>query len=324
MCTSIIYKTKDSYFGRTLDNEIFYDSSIVLTPRNYTFTFKNKKNINNHYAILGMAVISKDYPLYFDAINEKGVGIAGLNFLGNAHYNDMVEGKDNIAPYELIPWILGQCKNIHEVLKLIKDINIIGIKFSNKFPISKLHWLICDKDQCITVESLKDGIHVYKNTLGVLTNNPPFPFQVCNLSNYRHLSPKQPKNNFSPNIHIPLYSRGMGAIGLPGDLSSESRFVRAAFLKENSVSGDSEEESISQFFHVLDSVNQPRGCCEVRDGKYEITIYTSCCNLDKGIYYYTAYDNHQITAVYMHNENLDTSALYTYPFIQTMEINKLN
>lgn len=324
MCTLITYKTKDFYFGRNLDYDIFYDSNIVLTPRNYTFTFKNEESINNHYAILGMATISKDYPLYYDAFNEKGVGMAALSFVGNAFYNESVQCKDNIAPYEFIPWILGQCKNVDEALQLIKDINIIDVPFSKKYPLAKLHWLICDRERCITVESLKDGLHVYKNPLGVLTNNPPFPFQVLNLSNYRHLSPRQPKNTFSKNLHLPLYSRGMGAIGLPGDLSSESRFVRAAFLKENSVSGDSEEESISQFFHVLDSVNQPRGCCEVRDGKYEITIYTSCCNLDKGIYYYTAYDNHQITAVYMHNENLDTSALYTYPFIQTMEINKLN
>ena len=112
----------------------------------------------------------------------------------------------------------------------------------------------------------------------------------------------------------------MGALGLPGDLSSASRFARAAFTRLHSVSGDSEEESVGQFFHILGSVEQPRGCREVADGKYEITIYTSCCNATRGIYYYTTYTNHQITAVDMHRENLDGNELIHYPMLQQERI----
>ena len=104
-------------------------------------------------------------------------------------------------------------------------------------------------------------------------------------------------------------------MGLPGDLSSASRFAKVAFTKMNSASGDSEMESVGQFFHILGSVHQQRGCCEVAEGKYEITLYTSCCNADKGIYYYTTYTNHQITAVDMHRENLDGTELARYPLI---------
>jgi len=112
----------------------------------------------------------------------------------------------------------------------------------------------------------------------------------------------------------------MGALGLPGDLSSRSRFVRAAFVKMNSVSGAAESKSVSQFFHILGSVDQIRGCCEVRDREYETTIYTSCCNTDKGIYYYTTYDNHQITAVNMHKEKLDDIFLIRYPLVSEEQI----
>ena len=112
-----------------------------------------------------------------------------------------------------------------------------------------------------------------------------------------HISSKQPVNTFADDLTLTAYSRGMGALGLPGDLSSASRFARVAFTKMNSISGDSEAESISQFFHILGSVDQQRGCCEVTEGKYEITLYTSCCNATKGIYYYTTYENHQISAV---------------------------
>ena len=174
------------------------------------------------------------------------------------------------------------------------------------------------------MEAVQEGIKIYDNPVGVLTNNPPFDKQMFALNNYMHLSTKSPENTFAAGLDLQRYSRGMGAIGLPGDLSSQSRFVRVAFTKMNSISGDGENESVSQFFHILNSVDQQRGCCELDDGKYEITIYTSCCNADKGIYYYTSYDNHQITAVDMHRENLDGNALVRYPIIKEEQIRMQN
>ena len=207
------------------------------------------------------------------------------------------------------------CKNVQEAKEKIKHVKLVDTPFNSQFPLAQLHWIIADKTGAITVESMQDGLHVYDNPVGVLTNNPPFEFQMAALSNYRALSPKQPENTFGQGIELTAYSRGMGAIGLPGDLSSQSRFIRVAFTKLNSKSGDGENESISQFFHILGSVDQQRGCCEVNDGKYEITLYTSCCNCDKGIYYYKTYDNSQITAVDMHRENLDSQKIIRYPAI---------
>ena len=324
MCTAATYKTKDGYFGRTLDYEFSYGDEITITPRNYQFNFRNTESMNTHYAIIGMAYVAGNYPLYYDAINEKGLGIAGLNFVGNAAYNKPVENKNNIDQFELIPWILGQCSTVKDAKALLDNINIIDTPFSAELPLAQLHWIISDKDEAITVESMADGLHIYDNPVGILTNNPPFNIQMFSLNNYMNLSPKNPENKFSDKLPLHPYSRGMGAIGLPGDLSSASRFAKVAFTKMNSVSGDSEEESVSQFFHILGSVDQQRGCCEVHDGKYEITIYTSCCNLDKGIYYYTTYNNHQISAVDMHRENLDSDKLVRYPIILNQNINFQN
>lgn len=161
---------------------------------------------------------------------------------------------------------------------------------------------------------------IYDNPAGVLTNNPPFPQQMFQLNNYMHLSPRQPVNTFSKDLPLNTYSRGMGALGLPGDLSSSSRFVRASYVKMNSRCNGDELSSVSQFFHILGSVDQQRGCCEVAEGKYEITLYTSCCNATKGIYYYTTYENHQINAVDMHRENLDTTVLIRYPVLAKQNI----
>ena len=113
-------------------------------------------------------------------------------------------------------------------------------------------------------------------------------------------------------------------MGLPGDLSSASRFVKAAFTKMNSVSGDLESESISQFFQILGSVAQQRGCVHMGEGKYEITIYSSCCNTDKGIYYYTTYENSQITGIDMRKEDLEGTEVIIYPLVKGQQIQMMN
>lgn len=320
MCTAATYKTKDFYFGRTLDYEFSYGDEITITPRNYIFEFQHMEKLSSHYAIIGMAYVAGDYPLYYDAVNEKGLGMAGLNFVGNAVYNEVENGKENVAQFEFIPWILGKCATVQEAKECLKKINLVKTPFSEMLPCAQLHWIIADKEEAITVESMADGLHVWDNPAGVLTNNPPFDQQMFMLNNYMHLSPRQPENHFSESLGLKTYSRGMGALGLPGDLSSASRFARAAFVKDHSFSGDSEEESVSQFFHILGSVDQQRGCCEVEPGKYEITLYTSCCNCDKGIYYYTTYENHQISAVHMHHEDLNGTMPVRYPVLQGEKI----
>ena len=324
MCTAITYKTNDFYFGRTLDYEISYGDEVTITPRNYEFNFRHKQNIKNHYAIIGMAYVTENYPLYYEAVNEKGLGIAGLNFVGNAQYNKKIKGKDNITQFEFIPWILSQSTTVKEAKKLIEKINFLDEPFSTNLPLAQLHWIISDSIESITVEAVKDGIKIYENPVGVLTNNPTFDKQMFELNNYMNLSTKSPKNTFAKSLNLEKYSRGMGAIGLPGDLSSQSRFIRAAFVKMNSVSKEEEKESVSQFFHILNSVEQQRGCCELDDGIFEITIYTSCCNASKGIYYYTTYDNHQITAIDMHKENLNSENLIRYPLIKDEQIKMQN
>ena len=324
MCTAVTYQTKDFYFGRTLDYEYSYREEVTVTPRCYPFHFRHMGALKQHYAIIGMAFVQDDYPLYYDAVNEKGLGMAGLNFVGNAVFADPLEGKDNVPVFEFIPWILSHCATVSKARELIERINLTKEAFSAHLPCASLHWLIADREEAITVEAVADGIHIYPNPVGALTNNPPFQQQLFRLNDYMHLSRKDPENSFSKVLNLSHYSRGMGAIGLPGDLSSQSRFVRVSFVKMNSISAETEEESVSQFFHILGSVDQQRGCCDVGDGEYEITIYTSCCNTDKGIYYYTTYDNHQITAVDMYKENLDSAELARYPLIRGQQIFRQN
>ena len=320
MCTAVTYKTKDFYFGRTLDYEYSFGEKITITPRNFPFTFRKVEELKSHYAIIGMATVVEGYPLYFDATNEKGLSMAGLNFPGNADYKPYVIGKENVAPFELIPWILGQCATVKEAKEKLTGMNLVDISFSESLPLSPLHWIISDRNASITLESVKEGLKIYDNPMGVLTNNPPFDMMQIYLSNFMGLTNKVAENRFAEGFEPNVYSRGLGAMGLPGDLSSASRFVKAAFTKMNSISGASEAESISQFFHILGSVAQQRGCVMVNEQDYEITIYTSCCNTDKGIYYYTTYENSRITGVDMHKEDLDGYNLISYPLMTEQQI----
>ena len=320
MCTAVSFLSGDLYFGRNLDYEFSYGDEVTITPRGYTFPMRGREPLRTRYAIIGMAYVQGGYPLYYDAINEKGLGVAGLNFVGNAVYFPAQEGRDNITQFELIPWLLGQCATLAEARGLLSRMNLLNEPFSPQLPLAQLHWLIADRTGSITVESTVDGLHVYDNPVGVLTNNPPFPMQLFNLNNYMALSPESPKNAFAPDAPLATYSRGMGAIGLPGDLSSQSRFVRAAFVRAHSLCQPTEESRVNQFFHILTSVEQQRGCCALDGGKYEITLYSSCCNAARGIYYYTTYDNRQITAVDMHHENMDGTALVRYPVLTKQAI----
>lgn len=324
MCTAATYITKDHYFGRTLDYEISYNEVVTITPRNFPLNFIKVKNMKSHYAMIGVASVVDNYPLYFDATNEEGLSMAGLNFPDNADYKPEKEGMDNVSPFELIPWVLGQCATVEEARNLMANMNLVKVNFSEELPLAPLHWIISDREKSITVESVKEGLKIYDNPVGILTNNPTFDIQMFNLNNYMSLSKNNPVNNFAKGLDLSIYSRGMGGLGLPGDLSSMSRFVKVTFTKMNSCSGDSESESISQFFHILGSVEQQRGCVVLGKGKYEVTIYTSCCNTDKGIYYYTTYENNQISAVDMHKENLNGDKLVIYPIIKEQQINMQN
>ena len=315
---------RDFYFGRTLDHHLSYGEDVCIVPRRMPLSFRNGLTVSSHFSIIGMAHVAEDVPLFYDACNEKGLAAAGLNFPENAVYMAEVDGFDNIPPYEFITWILCQCASVEDVKILLSRCSMVNLPFSSSLPLSPLHWIVADRYASITVEPLSDGLKVYENPAGVLTNNPPFGWHLHNLNQYMSLTSDSPQNNFAPSLSLQPCSLGIGAFGLPGDYSSPSRFVRAAFTRWNSVSGPSEEECINQVFHLLDTVSIPRGAVRLEDGHYEITQYTSCCNASHGIYCYTTYENRQITAVNMYHEDLESNTLITFPLRRNLQIHKEN
>lgn len=323
MCTALSFYGKHHFFGRSLDLDRRYDESIVITPRNYLLRFNSGEIDRNHLSMIGIATIVDEYPLYYDATNEYGLSIAGLNFVGNALYYKFDKSKINIAPYELIPYLLSKYKSVDEAVESLYNTNIYDIPFNNNLKNAQLHWLISDKTKSVTLECTKNGIKIYENCLGILTNNPPFEFHLMNLNNYQNISAFDHKSLFSNNIKQNKYSKGLSGIGLPGDNSSMSRFVRCAFIKFNSVIPETIVGCVTQFFHVLGSVAQVEGSV-ISDEKCDRTQYMSCCDMDDCTYYYKTYNNSQISAVNMFNEDIDSNKLIQYKMEDKQQIKYIN
>lgn len=325
MCTSITMKTQDFYFGRTMDFEFNFNESVVFTPRNYPLTFRKVGQLNRHYAMLGMAAVVDGYPLYAEAVNEAGLCIAGLNFPDNAYYPSTESYKQaNISPFEIILWLLGQCASVVEAKALLTDTHLLNVPFKEDVPLTPLHWHIADKHSSAVLESTKKGMELHDNPIGVLTNNPSFDFQMTNLCQYQNLTSSIPQNCFSNALTSLSFGLGVGCFGLPGDFSPASRFVKASYLKLNSVCDKDEASSISQLFHLLDSVAMVRGSVITKEKLCDITTYVCGINADKGIYYYKTYSNSQLTAVDMRREDLDSSHLKKYSLARTQNISWAN
>ena len=321
MCTAMTFNADSFYFGRTLDYDLPFDNQIIVLPRNYSLNFTNSLSVKNHSAIIGNGVIVDGYPLLFEGANESGLCVAALNFSCNAVYDKPQDNKENIASFEFIPYILSTCVSVSGAHTKLLNANITDSAFSEKFPPSPLHFIIADKKDCITVESTKDGIRIYENPVGVLTNDPTFETQLFSLNNYTNLSVYNPQNKVFCGFEAKCFSRGMGALGLPGDFSSNSRFIRMAFIKNHLSFKD---DNVGQFFHALDSVSIPSGTVITENGKEQETQYVCCIDASRMVYYYVTKENRQISAVSLQNENLDGESIVTYPLIKTQQINRQN
>ncbi len=313
MCTALSLVTNGHYFGRTLDLDGSYGEEVCVIPRGYYRQFLYVEPPRRSLAIIGMATVVRDVPLLYDGANEKGLCMAGLNFPGNAHYFSPRAGADNVASFELLPWVLSQCATAAEARELIGRVNITDDAFAPELPPGPLHWIISDRQDSIVVEQTADGLRIHEDPAGVLTNNPPFEHQLFNLNNYRRLRTDNGVNTFASGLALDEYCAGLGALGLPGDLSSMSRFVRAAFGRANSVCGEDERSSVNQVFHLMADVSMTRGLCRAQSGKWDMTVYTACIAAEQGRYYYTTYDDLSVKCVDMDDCDLEGIHVSMFP-----------
>ena len=314
MCTAIAKTLNDGryYFGRNLDFNHPFGESLIIVPRNYEIRLTNFDNIKHHPAIYGVGLIMNDFPMLFDCVNENGLCFAGLNYPGNATFFDKKDGKNNIATFELALYLLSTYNKVKDVKAFLENANITNQMFSKDVAPATLHYIFKDEDDCIVVEQDKDGLHIYDNPYGVLTNNPSFSWHALNISNYMNISNKEGVNRILKDIDVPRFGKAMGALSLPGDSSPVSRFVKATFLLNNVDFFTDDIKNINQCFHILNNVSTLIGESVMDDETREYTIYSSIYDLKNNKLYLKTYENHQLSCLDINKFNLDDTSLLTF------------
>ena len=307
MCTGIGFLDKNNnlFMGRNLDVPKTYGEKVMITPRNYDYSYKHIENVKLKQAIIGMGIEVGGHPLYFDAANESGMMIVSLNFPKFAHYNS--ELKDdciNITPYEFMVWVLDNYKSVEDLKKDIPKINFMDTPFNEYLPIAPAHWIIGDNKEMIVVEPTVNGIKVYDASIGVVTNNPEYSWHLMNLNNYLGMNNVgKEKTNWSGQDLEPL-GVGTGAFGMPGDYTPPSRLVKVAYGRANYPIKETETENVSKLFNLLKSVAMPEG--SVDD---EVTIYSSCYSTKTKTYYFDRCDDFQVHQLTMTEETMNATKL---------------
>lgn len=303
MCTALYFPVGGGYLGRNLDLEHGYWEQVTVTPAGY---------LDNRYAIVGMAANHRGYPLYFDGVNEAGLAMAGLNFPHSARYEPDTADTVTVAPYELIPTVLGRCASVDQAVSLLRGMRLCHRAPGPEYPVATLHWMLTDGARCLVIESTDTGLHLLDNPTGVLTNEPPLPHQLSLLANYAHLSPDQPREGWQR-----PRSRGTGSVGLPGDFSSPGRFVRGAFVLRHAAPT---AQPVGQVFHLLDTVAVPEGAVRLPEGGRVTTRYAACMDLRGRAYYYRTYGCHRLHAVALGRQSLSPDALTTFPLPEREDV----
>lgn len=232
-----------------------------------------------------------------DGMNEKGLSFGALYLPGDAVYQNIPKGKENKAlPYLLLgDWILGNFQTIDEVKKALPTVYV----FEQKLPVAgdmifPLHFSVYDTTgKGIVVEYTKNGLQIYDNALGILTNAPTYDWHITNLRNYVHLSPYSPDPITAAGMIFAGTGQGSGSVGLPGDISPPSRFIKILFLKQYSIPSADDKSLITLADHIINNVDIPMGVVRAKqqNGRdaMEFTQWTVMKDLTHKIFYYRSY-----------------------------------
>ena len=300
-CTGITLTAKDStkILARTIEwGGSDLNSQYVIVPQGYTAQSYIPGGIDgmkftSKYGYVGLAVEQKEF--IAEGLNEKGLSAGLFYFPRYGKYEDYNAAykEESIADLQLVSWILGECKNVEEVKDAISKVHVIAIDPRA----STVHWRFADTTGRQIVLEIIDGKPMfYENKLGVLTNSPDFNWQMTNLNNYVNLFPGSAPSQKLGETELSQFGAGSGFLGIPGDVTPPSRFVRAAFYQATAPVQETSEETVLQGFQILNNFDIPVGI-EFAKGQVPVNIpsatqWTSATDMNNlKIYFRTMYNS---------------------------------
>lgn len=310
MCTAMTMQTTEgeAFFGRTMDFSFPLDPELYIVPRHHVWRNNRKSaKIFNQYSFIGIGQDISDL-IFVDGVNEMGFAAAALYFPGYAHYEEIDypdTNKISIAAIELVNFLLGMCASVSQAEAIMQKITIIGVEDSLTNSVAPLHWMVTDKSgRSMVIENTESGLHLYDNPIGVLSNSPDFHWHLTNLRNFLNLSPNQSEKEQWGEVELTPFGQGCGTIGLPGDYSPPSRFVRTSFQKSHTPTPSSGREAVITAFHIMEGVSIPKGIVTTQRGTDDFTQYTAFMNINTGEYFYKTYYNCQIMKAELHSDEI--------------------
>lgn len=320
MCTGIrlIAQNGSVIYGRTLEFGKNLESNILIIPRNYSFTGTAPSGKPEglqwkaKYAVTGANVSGVMHLV--DGINEQGLAGGLFYFPGYAEYQEVSHDQisHSIAPWELITWILTNFSTIIELKEALSTIRVSKTMFGPWGIIPPVHAIVHDATgKSLVIEYIQGKCTLYDNELGVITNSPTFDWHTTNLQNYITLSAFNAPKLQLPGISLTPLGQGSGMLGLPGDFTSPSRFVRAVAFCLTVLTTKTEYETINAAFHLLNLFNIPIGVVREKENNhihYDYTQWTSAIDLRNKRYYFHTYENRQLHIVDFMKMDLNAQA----------------
>ncbi|MEA4956654.1 putative protein YxeI [bioreactor metagenome] len=315
MCTSIFTKTEDNkhFLARTMDFSFPLEGNPVFLPRDYNWHVFGKE-MTNKYAMLGTGRgIAGNY-IFTDGINEHGLAMAELYLPGEASYNKKeIKGKNNLAPWEFLNWVLGNYKSIKDLEKDLKNIRLIDKEVPILNKSIPLHYIFADKTgKVVVIEPTGGELKFKENPVGVMTNTPNLEWHTQNLRNYLGIQPKQFSSKKYGEFTATPFSQGTGTSHLPGSFTPADRFVRAAFFKEYINKAKNEEEGVTNIWQILSTVRIPKGIVIEDSEGEDFTQYLAAMCLENRSFYFTSYENNQITKAELTDELIDNGDIVIF------------
>ncbi|HIW72476.1 MAG TPA: choloylglycine hydrolase family protein [Candidatus Levilactobacillus faecigallinarum] len=306
MCTSLTYKNSrgDHFLARTMDFSFELNGRAMFMPRQRTVQ-GDAGAFTTKYGFVG-AGRTIGHEIFVDGVNERGVGAAALYFPQNAHYVDQAdEDKLGIAPHDFVTWVLGNAGSVAELRDLVHQVQLVDTPISLLQLTTPLHYIISDTTgDTAVLEATSDHLELIDNPVGVMTNSPEFGWHLQNLSTYGTLTAEERPLHDYLGYQLKTQGPGTGALGMPGDYTSPSRFVRTAFAKHFSQATPDTPSTLNLLQHLLDSVTIPKGVKLKADGESDYTQYRGYMSLDDRAYYMEPYDNLELQCLQLTDDML--------------------